>query len=225
MEGFAIIPARMNSTRFVGKPLAMIDGLPMVQHVYQQCAKALRHVYVATDDDLIAATVAKFGGKVLRTTGNHESGTSRCAEAAATTKHRGIILNVQCDEPYIQPAQLLQLLAAFDDPAVSVATLIYKTFDPFELADTNTVKVVTNNVGDAMYFSRGTIPWGARVAYKHIGVYAYRRQALAHIATLPPNLLEHDEGLEQLRWMAAGLPVRTVVTDIDTVAINTPDQL
>lgn len=229
MDVIAIIPARLNSSRFVGKPLAMIGGKPMIQLVYEQAAKAVSRVYVATNDNLIAQTVTNFGGKVIRTSKEHDNGTSRCAEALAIIRSHGkrprLVLNVQCDEPDIQPEQLTQLVAVFSDPTVSVATLIFQTIDPFELADTDTVKVVINTRGDAMYFSRGTIPWGAKVCYKHIGIYGFRPQALEYVAALPPSRYEEDERLEQLRWMEEGLAVRTVLTDIDTVAINSPDQI
>ncbi len=234
----AIIPARYASTRFPGKPLVLIHGKTMIQCVYDQVKSTaeITEVVVATDDDRIEAEVIRFGGKVIRTLPEHPSGTDRCYEAYQKLNQKfDFIINVQGDEPFIQPEQI-RTLASILTPDVELATLIKKIEDEETLFNINTPKVVINTGGKAIYFSRQTIPYLRQYPdkknwllqhtfYKHIGMYAYRPDILAAITKLKPSALELAESLEQLRWLESGYAIHTAVTTIETVGIDTPEDL
>ncbi|MBP5171878.1 MAG: 3-deoxy-manno-octulosonate cytidylyltransferase [Bacteroidales bacterium] len=239
MRFLGLIPARYASTRFPGKPLADIGGKPMIQRVYEQVCGCLDEVCVATDDERIFQAVGAFGGKVVMTSTAHRSGTDRCAEAMGKVPgHFDVIVNIQGDEPFVQPLQIEQLKACFDSPQVEIATLV-RPFRPEEgwaaLQNPNSPKVVLNRCGEAVYFSRSVIPylrgipveqWPAKhVFYKHIGIYAYRRDVLAALASLPQMPLETAESLEQLRWLENGYRIRTAVTEVENLAVDTPEDL
>ena len=234
----AIIPARYASSRFPGKPLVHINGKTMIQCVYDQVKSApeIAEVIIATDDDRIEAEVLRFGGKVVRTKSEHPSGTDRCYEAyQQLNKQFDFIINVQGDEPFIQPEQICTL-ASILTPDVELATLIKTIEDEETLLNPNTPKVLVNVKGEAIYFSRQTIPylrqypdkkdWLANhTFFKHIGMYAYRPDILAAITQLKPSALELAESLEQLRWLENGYKIHTAVTTIETVGIDTPEDL
>lgn len=234
----AIIPARYASTRFPGKPLVLINGKTMIQCVYDQVKSTpeISEVVVATDDDRIEAEVIRFGGKVVRTMPEHPSGTDRCFEAyQKLNKTFDFIINVQGDEPFIQPDQI-RTLARILTPDVELATLIKKIEDEETLFNPNTPKVLVNTAGKAIYFSRQTIPYlrpypdkkdwlKNHSFFKHIGMYAYRPDILAEITQLKPSALELAESLEQLRWLESGYAIHTAVTTIETVGIDTPEDL
>ncbi|WP_080903682.1 3-deoxy-manno-octulosonate cytidylyltransferase [Parabacteroides sp. Marseille-P3160] len=240
MKFIGIIPARYASTRFPGKPLADMDGEPMIQRVYEQVRPVLDEVYVATDDLRIEEAVKQFGGQVVMTSAQHRSGTDRCYEAYAKVgEGYDIIINIQGDEPFIQPKQLEVLKSCFNDPKVEIATLV-KPFHPdddFEAAlfNPNTPKVVLNKKNEALYFSRSIIPYirGAKhtewlakhTFYKHIGLYAYRADILKEITTLPPSGLELAESLEQLRWLENGYRIQAGITEQETIGIDTPEDM
>ena len=232
-----IIPARYASTRFPAKALANIGGKSMIQRVVEQARQAtsLSHVVVATDDERIRAHVADVGGEVVMTSVDHQSGTDRCQEAVAQLGIRAdYVVNIQGDEPFIQPRQI-DLLTSVLDGATELATLIKAIDDAGTLFNPNTPKVVLSVAGDALYFSRHPIPYlrgqptdawlEAHTYYKHIGLYAYRTDVLARLTQLPPSSLERAESLEQLRWLENGYRIRTVVTDLDSHGIDTPDDL
>ena len=232
-----IIPVRYASTRFPAKALADIGGKSMIQRVVERAwqATSLSRVVVATDDERIRDHVANFGGEVIMTSVHHQSGTDRCQEAV---EQLGItadyVVNIQGDEPFIQPRQI-DLLTSVLDGVTELATLVKVIGDPLTLLDPNTPKVVLSTTGDALYFSRHPIPYrrGQPVEtwlefhtyYKHIGLYAYRTDVLARLTQLPPSSLEQAESLEQLRWLENGYQIRTVVTDIDSHGIDTPEDL
>ncbi|MBR6284298.1 MAG: 3-deoxy-manno-octulosonate cytidylyltransferase [Muribaculaceae bacterium] len=234
-----IIPARYGSTRFPGKPLALLGGKRMIQRVYEQASQVLDHVVVATDDVRIVEAVAAFGGQAVMTSDQHRSGTDRCHEAYL--KQGGgadVVVNIQGDEPFIQPEQLQAVMACFDRPDTDIATLV-RPFDPTrpyaELENPNTPKVVVDNQMRARYFSRSVIPyvrgcereqWPERVQfYTHIGLYAYRASVLARITQLSPSSLELAESLEQLRWLQNGYVIQTAISTAQTIGIDTPDDL
>lgn len=235
-----IIPARYASTRFPGKPLADMKGKPMIQRVYEQVQKVLDNVWVATDDERIEEAVLTFGGQVVMTSGQHTSGTDRCYEAFCKVgEGYDIIVNIQGDEPFIQPSQIEALKNCFEDETVQIATLVkpFKATDDFEkdLFTANTPKVVLNKKQEAMYFSRSIIPYirgkqhtewlKAHTFYKHIGLYAYRADVLQEITSLPPSMLEQAESLEQLRWLENGYKIKTGITEVETVGIDTPEDM
>lgn len=235
-----IIPARYASTRFPGKPLAMIGDKPMIQRVYDQASKALDIVYVATDDERIFKSVSGFGGSVVMTSGSHLSGTDRCAEAVdMIEKNQGrridIVINIQGDEPFIKPEQIISLAGCFEGDDVEIATLVRKVESGNDLFNTNQPKVVISKKGDALYFSRSTIPYvrdeemkdwtGKHVFYKHIGIYGYRKQILKEITSLKRSSLEIAESLEQNRWLENGYKIRTAVTDWESIGIDSPEDL
>ena len=238
MQTLGVIPARFASTRFPGKPLVMIDGITMIERVYQQAckSKSLQKVVVATDDDNIYNIVKGFGGNVIMTSTDHPSGTDRCAEVLEKESGKwDMVINIQGDEPFINPLQIDLLASCFSDTAVEIATLIKKINSTAELSNPNTPKVIIDDQFNAIYFSRQPIPylkgipfekWQEQaVFYKHIGIYAYKSEILAKLVRLPLGKLEKAESLEQLRWLEQGFIIRTAVTEIETIAIDTPDDL
>lgn len=228
----AVIPARYNSTRFPGKAIADLDGRPMIEHVYRRAASCaiVSDVIVATDDLRIATTVAAFGGNVRLTRSDHQTGTDRLAEVALTLEC-DIVVNVQGDEPLIDPRAIGEAVAPFTDPSIQVTTLYRRIDDPADLSNPNVVKVVLDRGGYALYFSRAPIPHardprgGWPPLYKHIGLYAYRRSALLVIAALEPTPLERAEALEQLRALEHGIRIKAVETRYDTIGVDTPEDL
>lgn len=249
MTVLAIIPARFASSRFPGKPLAPLSGRPIIQWVYERARRATRvaDVVVATDDARIAAAVSSFGGRAVLTSSEHRSGTDRIAEVVRSTteaQHANVIVNVQGDEPLLDPTAIDRAVAPLlDDHAIEMATLATPLADPRDVADPNTVKVVTDRAGFALYFSRAPIPFwregyavnGADVAtpaapraplaFKHIGLYAYRRATLLRVAALAPTPLEVAESLEQLRALEHGVRIKVVVVERDSVGVDTPEDL
>jgi 3-deoxy-manno-octulosonate cytidylyltransferase (CMP-KDO synthetase) len=235
----AIIPARYASTRFPGKPLVDIGGKTMIQRVYDQVSKVLDDVYVATDDKRIFDKVRSFGGKVIMTSDAHRSGTDRCYEAFTKLDDWfDVVINVQGDEPFIQPEQIEALKNCFADDETQIATLVKKITDKDGvevLFNPNSPKVVIDKQNNALYFSRSPIPykrgsdeknWMAEHDYyKHVGVYAYRSEVLSQIVQMPPSKLELAESLEQLRWLENGLKIKAGFTDVETVGIDTPEDL
>lgn len=227
----AVIPARYGSTRFPGKPLTPIAGRPMLQHVWERTARAgaVQKVLVATDDLRIAEAVSAWGGEALMTRREHRSGTERLAEVAARLE-AAIFVNVQGDEPLIEPGAIdAAVQALLADPAARVATLCTPLRDGKQLMDPNVVKVALDFQSDALYFSRAPIPWvrdagaiSAPVHFKHIGLYVYRREVLLEFPTLPPGELERVEQLEQLRWLENGWKIRVVETDYDAISVDLP---
>ncbi len=238
-----IIPARFASVRFPGKPLALIQEKPMVQWVYENAVKTGFQAVVATDDDRIFNTVKAFGGEVVMTSAEHPSGTDRCLEALQTFAAQkqsefDIVVNVQGDEPFVQAAHIKALVDCFQDAKTDIATLIAEVDKtaPFEtIFNPNKVKVVRAKNGNALYFSRSTIPynrnvehndWIANHAYfTHIGMYAYRSKVLQEITQLPVSALEATEKLEQLRWLENGYTIKTSVTDYHAIGVDTPEDL
>jgi len=238
MQTLGIIPARFASTRFPGKPLVEIDGKTMVQRVYLQAckAKSLSKVIIATDDPRIFNHVQSFGGQVIMTQSSHQSGTDRCAEVAICFQDMEAIVNIQGDEPFINPQQIDLLVQQLkQNTAINIATLAKKITQPEQLFSPNIVKVVFNQANIAHYFSRSPIPfyrniekekWIAHGAfYKHIGLYGYRRDTLLELAKLPMSPLEKVESLEQLRWLENGYKIGIGITNIETVGIDTPADL
>jgi len=237
MKTLGIIPARYASTRFPGKPLVEINGKSMIQRVYEQASKAssLSQVVVATDDERIAEEVRRFGGEYVITSDNHQSGTDRCAEVAAILPEFDIIINIQGDEPYIDPVQIDLVASCFEQPGVRLATLIKEIHSEGELFNYNIPKVVINSSGEAIYFSRQTIPYirntetkdwlNTHQFYKHIGIYGYTNETLLKITQLAPSALELAESLEQLRWVENNYNIHTRTTTIETIAIDTPEDL
>ena len=236
MKFMAIIPARYASTRYPGKPLAILGGKTVIQRVYEQVKSVLDDVYVATDDDRIYNTVTDFGGKAVMTRADHKSGTDRIEEAAEKIGlDADVIINVQGDEPFIQPSQIETLMQLFDAPETQIGTL-GKPFESIDAVENpNSPKIVTDNRGFALYCSRSVIPYirgkerdswfGEYPFLKHLGVYAYRREVLAEVTKLPMSSLEKAESLEQLRWLQNGYRIRVGLTDIETVGIDTPEDL
>ncbi len=239
MKILGIIPARYGSTRFPGKPLVDIDGKSMIQRVYEQCSKSKRlsQVVIATDDDRILNHVTEFGGKAIMTSPQHQSGTDRCAEIIRKQEGENwdVVINIQGDEPYIHPEQIDLLCATFDSPSTQISTLIKKITSPDELFNHNNVKVVMNKNNEAIYFSRSPIPYNRNFPeqewlkyssyYKHIGIYGYRTDILREIAELSKTNLEITESLEQLRWIENAYVIRAEVTSLDSIAIDTPEDL
>ena len=239
MKFIGIIPARYASTRFPAKPLAILGGKTVIQRVYEQVAGILDEAYVATDDERIEAAVKAFGGKVVMTSVNHKSGTDRCYEAFTKVgEGYNVIVNIQGDEPFIQPSQLEAIKACFKDASTQIATLVkpFTVEDGFAaLENVNSPKVVVNKNMNALYFSRSIIPYqrnaekkdwlAGHTYYKHIGLYAYRCEVLRQITKLPMGILEKAESLEQLRWLENGYKIGVGVTDIETIGIDTPEDL
>lgn len=237
MKILGIIPARYESSRFPGKPLIDIAGKTMIQRVYEQCQKSSRldKIIVATDDQRIFDHVLGFGGEALMTSEKHLSGTDRCGEAAKKYPDYDIFINIQGDEPMIDPLQIDLLCTCFDRQDISIATLVKKISSNEELLNENSPKVILNKHQEAIYFSRSAIPflrgiesgnWLKEHTYfKHIGIYAYRRQTLSEIVKLPVSSLEKAEALEQLRWIENGYTVQVAITDLECQAIDTPEDL
>ncbi|WP_333820233.1 3-deoxy-manno-octulosonate cytidylyltransferase [Ohtaekwangia sp.] len=237
MKILGIIPARYASTRFPAKPLVDIAGKSMIQRVYEQVKKAsgIASVVVATDHAEIFDHVKKFGGEVCMTNENHASGTDRCYEALSLQADTfDYVINIQGDEPFIQPAQI-ELLASKLNGQTEIATLIKAIDQPEQLFNPNLVKVVINKLGEALYFSRSTIPhirntpereWLSKhTFYKHIGMYAYRTDILAQLTRISVSSLERAESLEQLRWLENGFRIMVAETKAETVGIDTPEDL
>ena len=239
MKFIGIIPARYASTRFPAKPLALLGGKPVIQRVYEQVAGILDDAWVATDDERIEQAVKAFGGKVVMTSMAHKSGTDRCYEAY-TKVGQGfdVVVNIQGDEPFIQRSQLEAVKACFDDASTQIATLVkpFSADDAFEvLENANSPKVVVNKNFQALYFSRSIIPYQRNAGkqdwlkghtyYKHIGLYAYRAAVLQEITALPQSSLELAESLEQLRWLENGYTIKVGLSDVETIGIDTPQDL
>ena len=236
MKFIAIIPARYASTRFPGKPLAVLGGKTVIQRVYEQVSRVLSEAYVATDDERIFQCVEAFGGRAVMTRTDHKSGTDRIQEAVEKIgSDADVIINVQGDEPFIQPSQIETLMHLFDAPETQIGTL-GKPFESLEAVENpNSPKIVTDVRGFALYFSRSVIPfirgkerseWFGQYPFlKHLGIYAYRREVLAEVTRLPQSSLEKAESLEQLRWLENGYRIRVGLTDVETVGIDTPEDL
>lgn len=236
MKFLAVIPARYASTRFPGKPLAMLADKPVIQRVYEQVVNIIPDAYVATDDERIYKAVESFGGKAVMTRTDHKSGTDRIEEAVENIGSTAdVIINIQGDEPFIAPSQIETICRQFDDASTQIATL-GKPFADMEAVDNpNSPKIVTDVNGFALYFSRSVIPFIRGEAHeqwlghypflKHLGIYAYRRDVLREITLLPQSSLEKAESLEQLRWLQNGYRIRVGLTDIETVGIDTPEDL
>lgn len=239
MKFVGIIPARYASTRFPGKPLAMLGGKPVIQRVYEQVMDCFDEVYVATDDERIKDAVLSFGGNVVMTSEECKNGTERCLDAyRRLALDCDVIVNIQGDEPFIQQKQVKALMECFSVEGTDIATLV----KPFEAEDgiamlenPNSPKVVLNEKGFAIYFSRSVVPYlrgverekwlENHVFYKHLGIYAYRADVLEKITALQPSPLEIAESLEQLRWLENGYKINVGVTDIETIGIDTPEDL
>jgi 3-deoxy-manno-octulosonate cytidylyltransferase (CMP-KDO synthetase) len=237
MKILGIIPARYASTRFPGKPLVDIAGKSMIQRVYEQAKKCthLSEVVVATDDNRIFKHVHQFGGKAVMTSSDHQSGTDRCAEVALKHPEYDVIINIQGDEPYIDPEQITKLITCFNDTDTQIATLVKKVLTEQEVHNTNSPKVIINKHSEAIYFSRSPLPhirgqeqqnWLQHFTYfKHIGIYGYRADILQQITKLSVSPLEKAESLEQLRWIENGYKIKVAETELETYAIDTPDDL
>lgn len=239
MKFVGIIPARYASTRFPGKPLAMLGGKTVIRRVYEQVKDCFDDLYVATDDERIASCVNEFGGKYVMTSPDCKNGTERCLDAYKNLNLQcDVIVNIQGDEPFIQRKQVDALMACFDSAETDIATLV----KPFEKSDglerlecPNSPKVIMNADGFAIYFSRSVIPYlrgvekeqwlDNHVFYKHLGIYAYRTDVLKEITVLEQSPLEKVESLEQLRWLENGYKIKVGITDIETIGIDTPEDL
>ena len=239
LKFIAIIPARYASTRFPGKPLAQLGGKPVIERVYERVTSVISNAVVATDDERIYAAVEAFGGKVVMTSPDHKSGTDRCWEAYLKQgEEYDVVINVQGDEPFIAESQLRSIMECFNDEATDIATLV-KPFVPEDglaaLQNPNSPKVVLDNQSRAIYFSRSVIPYlrgvdeqewlSSHTFYKHIGMYAFRRKALSEVTSLPQSTLEKAESLEQLRWLENGYKIGVGITDVETVGVDTPEDL
>ena len=239
MKFIGIIPARYASTRFPAKPLAMLGGKTVIERVYRQVEGVLDHVVVATDDERILKAVKAFGGEAVMTSVDHKSGTDRVHEAFAKVgKGYDVVVNIQGDEPFIHAQQLESIRQCFADSTIDIATLV-KPFTPNDgyeaLENVNSPKVVVNNKMEALYFSRSIIPFmrgkekeewlKGHTYYKHIGLYAYRANVLKEITSLPQSSLEIAESLEQLRWLENGYKIKVGISEIETIGIDTPEDL
>jgi 3-deoxy-manno-octulosonate cytidylyltransferase (CMP-KDO synthetase) len=228
----AIIPARYQSSRLPGKALADIGGRPMIEHVYRRAsaARSIESVLVATDDERIFRAVESFGGRARMTSAAHASGTDRLAEVAADLAC-DVIVNVQGDEPLIEPEMIDEAVLPFaTDPSLPMTTLRRRIDDPSEVRNPNVTKVVVDRDGYALYFSRAPIPFvregsPAAPAWRHVGLYAYRRPTLLRLAALPPTALERSEALEQLRALEHGIRIKALETAFDSIGVDTPDDL
>lgn len=238
MKIVGIIPSRYGSTRFPGKPMAMIHGKTMIQRVYEQACKAslLQEVVVATDDQRIFDHVESFGGKVMLTGAQHKNGTERCAEVVDRLDGGfDAAINIQGDEPYIHPEQINQVAEALAKPEVDIATLAKKLKTYAEYQRNSIIKVVCNEQGHALYFSRSPIPhirqepaeevFAQNNFYKHIGIYGYKTEVLKTVVTIPPAKLEVLESLEQLRWLQHGYTIHVGASEFESMSIDTPEDL
>ncbi|NME70164.1 3-deoxy-manno-octulosonate cytidylyltransferase [Flammeovirga aprica] len=234
-----IIPARYGSSRLEGKPLADICGKPMIQHVYERATATMSDVYIATDDVRIVEAVESFGGNVVMTSVDHSNGTSRCLEALEivnqqTGKDFDAVVNIQGDEPLLEPVQLTELMESFDD-TTEFATLVLPVVHAEDLINNSEVFVTFDHNKDALYFSRAVIPtvrgvdpkeWMQHTTfYKHIGLYAYTKEALAKFSSLEPTNLEKLESLEQLRWVEHGYKIKVGITEHDSIPVDTKEDL
>ena len=233
MKVLGIIPARYDSSRFPGKPLIDLKGKTMIQRVYEGASRSqlIDKLIVATDDQRIIAEVESFGGNAILTKNTHLSGTDRCEEVLSQFPAYDIIINIQGDEPLVSAEQLDQLLSAFKDESVQIATLVHPDVTPSDLTNVNRIKVLADHLHHAIYFSRSTLP---NMHYakdqhfpwlRHIGLYAYTNTALKQIASLAPCALEQAESLEQLRWLYYGYKIRLVKTLIETPNIDVPEDV
>jgi 3-deoxy-manno-octulosonate cytidylyltransferase (CMP-KDO synthetase) len=243
MKVLGVIPARFASTRFPGKPLVSIDGKSMIRRVYEQALKAesLDQVVVATDDSRIFDHVKEFGGEVLMTSPDHQNGSSRCHEVLEILSRTDqsfkydVVINIQGDEPFIDPQQIDKVTNLFIDPLVEIGTLAKKIAKTQELFNPNSVKVIFGKKKNAIYFSRQTVPFLRDINekdwvenydfYKHIGIYGYRAEVLKKIVKLKSSKLEEAEKLEQLRWLENGYKIGVEITEFEGVSIDTPDDL
>ena len=239
MKFAAIIPARYASTRFPAKPLAVLGGKPVVIRVCEQASKVFDHVFVATDDERIFNAVLNGGFTPIMTRSDHKSGTDRCYEAFCKCGvNADVVVNNQGDEPFIQPSQLQTIKSLFESPDTDIATLVkpFASNASFEtVANPNSPKVVVDDNWNALYFSRSVIPYlrgipeqewpASHTFYKHIGLYAFKANVLKAVTELPQAPLEKAESLEQLRWLSAGYRIKVGVTDVETIGIDTPDDL
>ena len=240
MNTVGIIPARYNSTRFPGKPLIKIGGKTMIRRVYERCTLSLNNVIVATDDKRIRKEVEGFGGHAIMTSPDHKSGTDRCAEAItlyqkSCNKPVDVVINIQGDEPFLDPAILSHLSKSFIDPKIRISTLVKKITNKKEIFDPNLPKVVIDKNGMALYFSRSPIPYVSNIEktkwaveypfYKHIGIYAFRKEVLMELTQLPFSSLEQAESLEQNRWLENGYRIHVEETEHESISIDTPEDL
>ena len=242
MATLGIIPARYASTRFPGKPLAILDGKTIIHRVYQQCqlCDSIDELIVATDDERIAGHVHNFGGLAVMTRADHVNGTSRCAEALKNYEliskiAYDVVINIQGDEPYIHPDMINKVVSLFNDPNTRIGTLVKRIHSEEELFNPNVVKVLSDKNNKAMIFSRNPMPYNRDVEkgswlkktefYKHIGLYGFRKDTLIEVTKLKPSRLELAEKLEQLTWMENGYPVTVDYTDHDSAGIDTPEDL
>jgi len=232
-----LIPARYASTRFPGKPLVDIAGISMIQRVFEQAKKCgqLDEVVVATDDERILNHVLEFGGNAIMTSTEHQSGTDRCAEVSLQYPEFDVIINIQGDEPFIDPEQISKVISCFDSPDTQLATLVKKIGSEQELFNPNSPKVIINKNSEAICFSRLPLPyirgqeqenWLQHFTFfKHIGIYGYRADILHQITKLPVSSLEKAESLEQLRWIEYGYKIKVAETNLETYAIDTPEDI
>lgn len=241
MRSLVVIPARFASTRFPGKPLALLGGKPMIQWVWESVSSMpeLAGAVVATDDERILAAVRQFGGRAMMTGSHHRSGTDRCGEVLAMLSQQGeqydVVVNVQGDEPFTQPRQLRALIDCFAYPDTQIATLKTAIHSTEELLNVNNVKVICNGQGRAVYFSRQPLPYlrgvevqewlGRQPYFKHVGIYAFRTEVLREVVTLPQSPLELSESLEQLRWLEHGYDIQVCETETANIGIDTPEDL
>lgn len=237
MRTIAIIPARYASSRFPGKPLVDIGGQTMIQRVYNQVNHALSvsEVIVATDDERIEKEVRSFGGNVVMTSPDHVSGTDRCAEVMRHIQGFDIVVNIQGDEPFVDPLQIDLLVSCFQNPETQIATLVKKITDQEELENPNRPKVIIDKNEFALYFSRQALPYAKGIKktewlekgfyFSHIGIYGFQTHVLQEITKLPPSFLEKTEGLEQLRWLENGYKIKTAISHHDNDAVDTPEDL
>jgi 3-deoxy-manno-octulosonate cytidylyltransferase (CMP-KDO synthetase) len=230
----AVIPARFASTRFPGKPLALLHGKPMVQHVWERCcdAKGVNAVIVATEDERVLRACEAFSARCELTSAEHASGTDRVAEIARRHPEFSAILNVQGDEPGMDPQTISQVAAALSDPAIEIATAVVPSTDCSALENPNIVKAVLAETGRALYFSRARIPFirdvsavGIPTYFRHLGIYGFQRDVLARVTTLAVSPLERAESLEQLRWLQAGISIHCVPVTVFSAGVDTPADL
>lgn len=234
MNAIGVIPARYASTRFPAKVLASINGKPMIQHVWERARRSaqLQHLYIACDDEKVLMTARQFGAQAVMTDPQHPSGSDRIAEVVGNMD-ADIVVNIQADEPLLEPQVIDDLVLALKQNLDAVvATPMKIILDSIELADSNVVKVVVDSHYYALYFSRLPIPYNRNVQlplattyYKHLGLYAYRKKFLMQYKDWPKSMLEKTEQLEQLRILEAGYKIKTVVTDLETIAVDTPEDL